>query len=240
MTTLSLLDRQRDRTRDRPRPSVPGNFVTSIFYSSLYSLTFIPHPQSYIKWWPYVFPETKALGYFDNPVTQPVWVAIGPVSKPNAVYNIADGIIPGITSGIEIPTPVQQNPVTIVTPDLPGLGDEINTKQVNVPQSPLFSILPDAQLTTKTALAAGDAFTLTVGAVPQQIQNTTFPIRSILIVADDENAGDIWIGYKPTVSVGNGQKLLAGAGVGLSIDDLSSIYLIASSAGDKVNVNYER
>jgi len=239
MATLSLLDRQRERTRDRPRPSVPGNFITAIFYSSLYTLNFPPFLQSYIKWWPYAFPESKALGYFDNPVIQPVWVPLGPVSKPQAVYKIVNALIPGVSTGFEIPTTIVSNPVTVIPADFPGLGDQVQTEIIVAPSVLPVSVGAGVQLTADVSLNPGDAFSFVPGTVPRQPNPTTFPIRDIIIVADSANLNPIWLGYKPTLAVNNGFKLAAGSGVGLKINDLSKVYLVASNDTDKAHIIYD-
>lgn len=238
MVTVSLLDRTRTRDRARPRPSAAGNFITASFFATVYSLTFTPTPQHYIKWWPYVFPETKAIGYVDNPAIVPPWVAVGPVNDIAIIPNITGSILP---SNAGLP-PVQVPDLGIPIPAIGNLG---NPTPVTVEPVVTPNVLPQttpagAQLTAQTANKPGQTFSKTVGTSAIQLFGTTLPTRGVTILNDPDNAGDIWVGYDSQVLVNNGFRLIPGAAKDFNIDDVSAIWLVASVAAQIVHVEYTK
>lgn len=238
MVIVSLLDRQRTRDRARPRPNAPGNFITASFFATVYTLTFPRTPQNYIKWWPYKFPETRALGYKNDPAIKPAWVPLGPVTQPAGVYDITGAILPGSGELITLPAPIVPlipppiSPTPIITPT------PISPVVAQVPAL-LPGILPaGAGLIAETAHKPGKTGTVVIGIVAKQISPSAFPIRGVTILADNLNALNIWIGYDPQVAANLGFKLIPGAAKDLNIDDLSAVWLIGENAADKIHFEY--
>lgn len=238
MVTVSLLDRERTRDRARPRPNAAGNYLTAVFFATVYSLTFTPSPENYIKWWPYVFPETKAIGYVDEPAIKPNWMPVGPVDTPSIIPNIAGSIIPG--TGI---TP----PAFVPFPTLPVAPLPIF--EVPQPISPAFTppvavgpqVTPTgAQLIANSANRPGQTGTFIPGTEPKQIFQGQVPIRSVTILAPSSNAGTIHLGYNPELTTDNSFPLVAGSAKDLNIDDLSVLYILAENATDKIHYEYTR
>ncbi len=240
MATLSLLDRQRTRTRDRPRPNAPGNYITDQRRATVFSLTFTPTPQHYIKWWPYFFPETKAIGYRNDPPIVPQWVEVGPKEQINTVYDIAGGIIPGGAGAPIAPpgVPLFEG----ISPEVQAVfvPSPISIEQIQLLPTPPTNLTPGSTLITQAANKPGQTFTKTIGTTVTQLFNSQWPIRGVTLLADPDNVGKIWIGYDPQVQVNNGFPLVAGAAKDLNIDDLSQVYLIGSAAGQVLHVEYTK
>jgi len=95
MPTLILQNRRRRIRRGRPRLNAPGNFITIRRGSMLYSLTFPPTPEHYVKYQAYAHPYPKAYGYIDAPPLVPPLVLIGPAANPEQIeYPAAPPEIP--------------------------------------------------------------------------------------------------------------------------------------------------
>lgn len=240
MVTLSLLDRERTRTRDRPRANAPGNYITAVFFATVYSLTFTPSPENYIKWWPYVFPETKAIGYVDEPPIVPQWLPVGPVASPALIPEIAGAIIPGIGPGI-VPPAIVPFPV-LPTPTLPTFEVPQPIPAASVPPLAVGpQITPaGAQVVANAANRPGNTGTFIPGTEPKQIFQGQVPIRTVTILAPSTNAGTIHLGFNPELTTDNSFPLVAGAAKDFNIDDLSTLYILAENATDKVHFSYER
>lgn len=240
MVTVSLLDRTRTRDRARPRPNAFGNFITANFFATVYSLTFEVTLAHYIKWWPYIFPSTKAIGYIDDPLIKPLWVAVGPVSATDLIPNLTDSLIPGIGPSVPPPDfiPGELPPIG----GGPGLGVPIPIPPGPADPSPIDPsvTLPGATLVSLIGNKAGRTFTKTVAATVIQLSDTAFPIRQITILADINNAADVWLGYDPLVQVNNGFPLAPGSAKTLNIDDMSDVYILGQNATDLVHIEYTK
>jgi len=82
----------------------------------------------------------------------------------------------------------------------------------------------------------GDTKQVTVGTSAVRLANTETPCRIVVIKADDDNSGNIYIGFSSSVSTSNGFRLAAGQAVTIEINDLSKLWVIADSADQKVCV----
>lgn len=240
MVTVSLLDRERTRDRARPRPNAPGNYITAVFFATVYSLTFTPSPENYIKWWPYAFPETRAIGYVDEPAITPPWLPVGPVDTPSIIPNIAGSIIPGIGPGVTPPAfvpfptiPIAPLPIfEIPTPITPASISPAAVGPQLTPQG--------AQLVASTANRPGNTGTFVPGITPKQIFQGQTPIRTVTILAPSSNLLTIHLGFNPDLTTDNSFPLVAGSAKDFAIDDLSTLYILAENATDKVHFSYER
>lgn len=240
MVTVSLLDRTRTRDRARPRANVPGNYITANFFATVFSLTLSLSPENYIKWWPYVFPETRAIGYVDDPAIVPAWQPVGPVASPGIIPDIAGSIIPGIG-----PTPTA--PPFVPFPTIPVAP--LPTFEIPSPVTPA-SIAPSAvapgvtptgaQLVANAANRPGNTGTFVPGIEPKQIFEGQVPIRTVTILAPSSNALTIHLGFNPELTTDNSFPLVAGAAKDFAIDDLSSLYILGENATDKVHFSYEK
>lgn len=240
MVTVSLLDRERTRDRARPRPNAPGNYITAVFFATVYSLTFAPSPENYIKWWPYVFPNTKAIGYVDEPPISPLWLPVGPVDTPSIIPNIAGSIIPGVSPGV---TP----PAFVPFPTVPIAP--LPTFEIPQPISPAF-IAPSAvgpqvtpagaQIVANSANRPGATGTFVPGTSPSQIFQGQVPIRSVNILAPSSNLLSIHFGYNPDITIADSYPLVPGSAKDLNVDDLSTIYILAENATDKIHFEYTK
>lgn len=72
------------------------------------------------------------------------------------------------------------------------------------------------------------------GVAPQQIFNTQYSIHGFTVLAEQANAAAIYFGYGPTVTIGNGFKLIPGAAYTFDLDDASDVWFIAANATDKL------
>lgn len=238
MVLVSLFERERTRDRARVRPNAPGNFITDQRRATVFGLTFSPTPEHYIHWWPYIFPESKAIGYIDNPPLSPPWEVIGVDVVSTQVPNITGGILPGgpgsppapITIPGFDPTPItpgtflNQTPIGVEVIDPPPLGPS------NIPEG--------ASVVIEGAHRAGEMFNFIPGVVPRQVISSEFPITHLTVLADDANGAPIWIGYTPGVAVGEGFKLIPGSAKDLQIDDFSDLWIVAENGTDQVFMEY--
>lgn len=83
---------------------------------------------------------------------------------------------------------------------------------------------------------AGATYQLTVDTTPVQLSSQSFKVKTITIKADDDNTGNVFVGFDDTVSPTNGFRLAAGQGLELLIDDVSKVWVVADTAGQKVHV----
>lgn len=60
------------------------------------------------------------------------------------------------------------------------------------------------------------------------------PDRAIVVTADADNTGTIYVGYDSSVTTANGYPLAAGSSLLLNVDNLSDVWFIADAAGQKV------
>lgn len=223
MTNVILINRQRTRERTRPRPNARGNFVTLRNFATVFSLTFNPTDAHYIKWQPYIFPSTKAIGFIDDPPPVPTLQPVGPVANIQTVPQFT-GILPGAEPilptipGFE-PTPIETIPTPIPLPT-PG----------NLPEG--------TQPVQQIGFQGGDAFQVIAQLIRQQIFTSTLNTKQVFLKAKSSNGGSIWIGFKETVAVDNGWELEAGEGIVINLSDISQIYFIAAVANDKMQVMY--
>ena len=239
MVTVSLLDRVRTRDRARPRPNAPGNYITDVRIATVFSLTFSLSPENYIKWWPYVFPETKAIGYIDNPTIQPIWIPVGPVNAASPIPNITGGIIPGVTPGIQPPPFVPITP--LVTPTIPTfeIPAPIPSFVAPIPVPEPGGVPSGATIVAQTGLLPGNTGTFTPGISPSQLFLGIRPIRRVTILAPSSNAGTIHLGYDTSLTTDNSFPLVAGSAKDLFINDLSKLYMLAENATDVIHFEYE-
>lgn len=239
MVTVSLLDRTRTRDRARPRPNAPGNYITAAFFASVFSLTFTPSPENYIKWWPYVFPETKAIGYVDDPPISPPWVAVGPVATVAGVPNIAGSIIPGV--GPTPPAPPSVPFPQLPAPALPSFEVPTPTTPAAIALPPVSptSVAPGSNPVVETGTKGGDTGTFIPGTSPRQLFTGTFPIRTVTILAPSSNAADIHLGFSPEVTTEDSFPLAPGAAKDFKISDLSNLYILGENATDQIRFSYE-
>jgi len=86
-------------------------------------------------------------------------------------------------------------------------------------------------LGTRSIFAYGQ---VAVGATAVQLSADSFPLWfGITIKADDDNAGDVYIG-DGDVTVNNGFRLAAAAAVTLEVNDTNIVYAIGSAAGQEI------
>jgi hypothetical protein len=88
-------------------------------------------------------------------------------------------------------------------------------------------------LSTPSAVLNGQKTVTTAGTRVALVASTT-SCSAVIIRALDTNTGIIYVGNS-SVSSSNGHRLLPGESVGLSINDLSSIYLDSSVNGEGVS-----
>jgi len=84
----------------------------------------------------------------------------------------------------------------------------------------------------------GDTNQVTVGTSAVQITATSTPIKTVTVKADNDNAGNVYVGFSSGVTTGNGFRLAAGEAITIPIDDLSKIWLIADAADQLVHYIY--
>lgn len=81
----------------------------------------------------------------------------------------------------------------------------------------------------------GGAFQLTVGTSSVQLSEDK-RIKSVTIKADDDNTGNIYVGFSSTVSSSNGFRLKAGQGIEIMINNLNKIWVVADEDNQKVHI----
>lgn len=79
--------------------------------------------------------------------------------------------------------------------------------------------------------------TVTTAGVRVQLTTTSTPCKKVLITALGSNSGNIWVGGA-TVANGRGKQLVPLQDIEIWIDDLSKIYIDATSDGDSVGYLY--
>lgn len=62
------------------------------------------------------------------------------------------------------------------------------------------------------------------------------PVRSVIIKADDDNTGNIYVGFSDKVDAKTGFRLTPGQRIEIAIDDPAKIYLIADTSDQLVHV----
>jgi len=76
----------------------------------------------------------------------------------------------------------------------------------------------------------------TVGTTAVQLTSESTPIKKgVVIKADDDNTGSVYIGKDNTVSTTTGFRLDAGQGIAIEVDDASKIWLVADADSQKVH-----
>ena len=76
----------------------------------------------------------------------------------------------------------------------------------------------------------------TVGTTAVQLTSESTPTKKgVLIKADDNNTGSVYIGKDNTVSTTTGFRLNAGQGIAIEVDDASKIWLVADADNQKVH-----
>ena len=84
---------------------------------------------------------------------------------------------------------------------------------------------------------SGGTKQLTVNSTaPVQLATEPTPVRTVVVKADDDNAGNVFVGFSDTVSTTNGFRLAAGQAIEIMIDDMSKIWAIADVDGQKIHV----
>lgn len=79
--------------------------------------------------------------------------------------------------------------------------------------------------------------TVTTAGTRVQLIVTATPCKKVLITALGANSGNIWVGGS-TVANGRGKQLVPLQDIEIWIDDLSKIYIDATSSGDGVAYVY--
>jgi len=91
----------------------------------------------------------------------------------------------------------------------------------------------------------GNTGQLTVGTTVKNLKTATYDqdltiwrtkCNAVILKADDDNSGNIYIGFSKDVSSSNGFKLIASQAVALAIADLSMIYVIADAPNQKLHI----
>jgi len=86
--------------------------------------------------------------------------------------------------------------------------------------------------------AIGDGSqTVTTAGIRVQLTTTSTACKKVLITANGANSGNIWVGGV-TVANGRGKQLVPLQDVEIWIDDLSKIYIDATSSLDGVHYLY--
>jgi len=76
----------------------------------------------------------------------------------------------------------------------------------------------------------------TVGTTAVRLTSESTPTkRGVVIKADDDNTGNVYIGKDNTVSTTTGFRLGAGQGITIEVDDASKIWLVADADSQKVH-----
>lgn len=202
MPLLSKFERQREITRDRPRPVGAPNFITlkrgAIYYKIEYALT----PQYAITFAPYEHPTTHPLGYVFAPPPEPPLVPVGPVTSPQGTY------VPTIP--IEIPLPPAFPITPIAPPPLPSIA-------------PLPPTAPAPSLSVLVPNTFVGFMTLTLSDSVTPLASSPLKVREFTLFADPGNANPIHIG-KSGVTIDSAYlPLFPGASVTFFLDDLSKI-----------------
>lgn len=86
----------------------------------------------------------------------------------------------------------------------------------------------------------GSCGVVTVGTSVTRLSNSSVHCRVVIIKADDDNSGNVYVGFDENVTTSTGFRLKAGQGVELVINNLNKIYLIADSDDQKVYYVYTR
>ena len=82
--------------------------------------------------------------------------------------------------------------------------------------------------------SSGGSQQVTVGTTPVQLPEKS--VQSVTIKADDDNSGNIYVGFDDTVSTTTGFRLKAGQGIDIAIDNLSKIWLVADADNQKAHI----
>jgi len=78
---------------------------------------------------------------------------------------------------------------------------------------------------------------VTVGTTSTRLTSVdTHLMRGVLIKADNDNTGNVYVGGVPSVTTSNGFRLAAGEGVLIEIDNANKVYMIADASNQKVHV----
>jgi len=76
----------------------------------------------------------------------------------------------------------------------------------------------------------------TVGTTAVRLTSESTPAKKgVVIKADDDNTGNVYIGKDNTVSTTKGFRLGAGQGITIEVDDASKIWLVADADSQKVH-----
>ncbi len=94
------------------------------------------------------------------------------------------------------------------------------------------------EMTEYPPTSIGDgSCTVTTAGVRVKLTTTSTACKKVLITANGANSGNIWVGGA-TVANGRGKQLVPLQDLELWIDDLSKIYVDATSSGDSVSYVY--
>ena len=111
---------------------------------------------------------------------------------------------------------------------------------------PLFVFQPAPEAPTKLTVDVEkikthenfDVKQVTVGTSAIQVSSTSVTCKQVILKADNDNAGDIYVGKDSSVSSANGFRLMPGEAVTIPINDLSKIWVIATASDQKLYVMY--
>jgi len=98
----------------------------------------------------------------------------------------------------------------------------------------LFATSLKNLLTSDTVPSTGGTFQVTVGTSSTAL--TSQQVRSVTIKADSNNTDDVWVGFSSSIDPSTGFQLSAGESLDLVIDDLSKIYVVSPTDGQKIYV----
>jgi len=109
---------------------------------------------------------------------------------------------------------------------------------------PLFIFQPAPEAPTKLTVDVEkikthqyfDVKQVTVGTSAIQVSSESIACKQVILKADNDNSGDIYVGKDSSVSSANGFRLMPGEAVTIPIDDLSKIWVIATTSGQKLYV----
>lgn len=87
--------------------------------------------------------------------------------------------------------------------------------------------------------SSGGTLQVIVDTTPMQL-GAVSNIKAATLRADDANSDTIWVGFDTNVSNTNGFPLNAGDHMDILIDDLSKVYVVSGTAGQKLYVIWVR
>ena len=102
----------------------------------------------------------------------------------------------------------------------------------------MITILP-GQGTSTVPSSNGGVKVYTVGTTTMQLDNAK--IKTVLLKADDDNGGNIYVCINNSeCSSSNGFRLASGQAITLDISNLNMLYVVADTSNQKLYVVYLR